>query len=247
MANLYLRVSRYVAAFWRSTGDGQSLPYHVPVQFSPYTQEYVVLTSGLRIVPEHQQHRASCYSQTAWRNMSMGRKPNGGPAIIIRNQSDWLSYAEVCTLERLTNKTKTDAFEFLCIRLPNEIIAGDHVERVTKSYTLDSRAAQQLRRLLKEEFVRRFLDFETRNIDFAKSKGIDRSGIEIMERFFMEYDLPVSHDQSERETLRRLMQRWRKEARALATRPAVIGDELVTRIDPHEIVGGLPRYESYDA
>ena len=44
MANIYLRVSRYVAAFMRATGDGQSMPPSQPVEFSRYTQEYVTLT-----------------------------------------------------------------------------------------------------------------------------------------------------------------------------------------------------------
>lgn len=243
MANIYLRTSRYVAAFMRSTGDGQSLPFTTPIEFSPYTKEYVVLTNGLRIVPEHQQHRASCYSQTAWQNMLRGKLPQGGKPILNRNPSDYLSYAEICTLERLPNKTKTDAYEFLCITIPREVYQNGHIVRTGRSYTLDTSAAQQLRRLLRESFIRVFLDFETRNHIFAQTNGIHRSSIEILERFFMEYDLPVSHDQKERSTLRRLIQRWRKEASYLSKSPSIVDDELINRIDEHEIYGGQPRYD----
>jgi len=53
----------------------------------------------------------------------------------------------------------------------------------------------------------------------------------------------VSHDKNERSTLRRLIQRWKKEAEYMAKSPAIINDELVTRIDKHEIYGGLPKYD----
>lgn len=243
MANIYLRVSSYVAAFCRSVGDGNSLPKHTPIKFSEYTQEYAVLYNGLRIVPEAQQHRASCYSQSAWSNMSRGRLPNGGKPIINREPSDFLTYAEVCTLESQANKTKTDAYDFICIECPREVVQNNHVLRVGKSYTLDSEAARDLRRLLKATFVKTYLEFENNNNLFAKSQGFHRSGIEILERFFMEHDIPVYHDLRERETMRRLIQRWRKEAESLANSPAIINNDLITRIDEHERRGGLPRYD----
>ena len=202
------------------------MPYNSPVEFSPYTPEYVVLTNGLRVIPEAQQHRASCYSQSAWKNMSRGCLPQGGKPILLRDPKDYLTYAEICTLEHLPNKTKTDAYEFLCINIPREIIVDGRVQRTT--------------------FIRTFLDFETRNNLFAKSQGIHRSGVEILERFFMEYDLPVSHSQKERESLRHLVQRWRKEAEYLVQSPRIINDDLVTRIDDHEYTGGPPKYDDND-
>ncbi len=243
MANIYLRTSRYVAAFMRATGDGQSLPPTKPIELSPYTPEYVVLTNGLRIVPEQQQHRASCYSQSAWQNMLRGRLPQGGKPIINRNPNDYLTYAEVCTLEAHTNKTKTDAYEFLCISVPREVLIDGKVHRVYRSHTLDTRAAQQLRQMFRATFIRTFLDFSTRNQVFAQTNGIHRSATEILERFLMEYDIPVSHDQNERSTLRRLIQRWRKEAEYMAKSPVIVKDELITRIDEHEVRGGLPKYD----
>ena len=70
-----------------------------------------------------------------------------------------------------------------------------------------------------------------------------RSNVEILERFFMEYDLPVSHSQKERESLRHLVQRWRREAEYLTRQPRIINDDLVTRIDEHEYTGGPPKYD----
>lgn len=236
MPNIYLRVSKYVAAFIRSNGKGSSLPFDEPIVFSPYTHEHVVLVNGLRIVPEDKQHIASCYSQSAWSNMMRGRLPQGGRQIIVRNPDDYLSYSEVCTLEGSLNRSKTDSYDFLCLHIPREIYSNGRVERTNKSYTLTTPAAMQLRKLMRENFIRIFLDFERRNRIFAEANHINRTDIEIMERFFLAHDIPVSHDARERDTLRRLKQRWMMEADYMANQPSIIQDGLVTRIDKEEMI-----------
>lgn len=237
MANIYLRISRYISAAVRATGDGGSRPLFEPVEFSPYTQEYVILTNGLRIISERQQHWAWCYSQQAWQNMLKGKPPHGGSQLLTRKADNYLSVSEVCALEAVRYTNKMGAFDFLCIAVPRTIISNGKMERVSKSHTLDATAAQQLRRLLYNQFVRLYLDFETRNRLFAESKGIQRSIVEIVERFLMEYDIPVSHDNKERDTLRRLAQRWRKDAQLLATSPVIVGDKNITRMDEYELRG----------
>lgn len=243
MSNIYLRVSKYVAAFMRGNGDGQSLLPSQPISFSPYSQEYVILVNGLRMIPEAQQHWASCYSQAAWQNMCYGILPQGGKAVIKRDPAEYLSYAEVCTLEHLPNKTKKFSYEFLCISIPSEIFKDGRITRTNKRFTLDTRVANHLRKMLRNLFIRTFLDFENRSKEFAKANGFERSNIEIIERFLMRYDIPVSHDHTERDTLNRLSQRWRKEARMLFKDKRIISDTLVTRIDEHELRGGLPSYD----
>lgn len=239
MANIYLRVSKYVAAFMRAEGDGSSRPAQQPISFSPYSQEYVVLVNGLRVVPEDKQYRAGCYSQSAWNNMRRGILPQGGMAVLKRDPSEFLTYSEVCALEKKNNKTHRDSYEFVCIAIPREVYNNGTLCRVTNSFTLDSSAANQLRRLLRDAFVRTFLDFETRSRTFANVKGFTRSNVEIIERFFMEYNVPVSHDLTERESLRKLIKRWREEAQSIISRPAIIADMNVTRIDEYEMRGGL--------
>ncbi len=243
MPNIYLRVSSYVAAFLRATGDGQSNPPSTPITFSPYTQEHVVLVNGLRIVPEGQQHYASCYSSSAWQNMSRGIPPQGGKAVIRRNPDDYLSYAEVCALECMPNKTKKFGYEFICLAIPREICKNGKIVHTNKSFTLDSSAAYQLRSLLRNQYIRTYVDFENRSKIFAEAHGIKRSSVEILERFLMEYDIPVSHTKNEVDTLRRLAQRWRKEAALMAKAPAIITDGMITRIDEHELRGGIPSYD----
>lgn len=246
MANIYLRISKYVASFLRGDGQGGSIHFSHPIEFSPYTQEYAIIANSLRVIPAAQQHRASCYSQSAWNNMLRGRKPEGGPPLIVRKQTDPLSYAELCVLEGIKNKQKLDGSDFLCIALPRETYFPGKVTRTNATMTLDTEACRDLRRLLRRTFTRTFLEFKQKNVAFAHEKGISRSNIEIIERFLMMYDMPVSHDLKERESLRRLIIRWEKEASYYANSEAVAGDEIIGRIDEHELRGRLPRYTDED-
>ena len=63
-----------------------------------------------------------------------------------------------------------------------------------------------------------------------------------MERFFAKYDIPVSHDQKERDSIRRQMHRWKKEGEKYIEDDVMVDDEDVRRIDEYELRGGLPDY-----
>ncbi|MBO4719918.1 MAG: hypothetical protein J5658_08605 [Prevotella sp.] len=243
MPKIYLRVSKYVGSFMRADGNGNSISKQTPIQLSQCSDEYAVMVHSLRIVPETQQRRACCYSQSAWNNMLRGRLPEGGKPIIQRDPKDYLTYAEVCTLERLPNKTRREAYEFLCIALPREIYVDGRIELVSSSHTLDTSAANQLRRIFRHRFIREYLYFEERQRDWCREQRIDRTDVEILERFFMKWDIPVSHDNKEREHLRRQIFRWRKEGKRMANEADVIGDAEITRVDEYELRGGLPKYE----
>lgn len=241
MANIYLRVSKYVAAFVRTVDEGTGMPPNEPVVFSPYTEEYRILESSLMYVTEDNQHVASCYSESAWKNMLCGRKPSGGKAILPRNKEEYLNYNEVCAIEgyRFTSR---NAYDFLCIAMPQEIFNGQAIVRSRNTFTLSRENAFRMRRLLRNTFVRTFLTFVRNNEMFAEDNNISRSDVEIMERFFLRYNIPITTDGGGRNTMRRLLQRWREEAERLYKAPTIIGDKLITRIDEHERRGGLPKY-----
>ncbi len=235
MANIYLRISKYVAAFLRGDGQGNSIPFSQPIVFSPYTQEHAILFNSLRIIPAAQQHRASCYSQSAWNNMLAGRRPQGGSKLLVRAADTPLTYAELCALEGFKNKQKFSDSDFLCIAMPRETFYDGRVSRTNATMTLDSESARDLRRLLRRTFIHTFIDFKHRNVAFARRQGFTRSNIEIIERFLMMYDIPVGHDLKERESLRRLLIRWEKEAAYYADSPMVAGDDMVGSIYDGEI------------
>lgn len=234
MANIYLRISKYIASFYRGDGQGNSISANTPLELSPYSKEYTILANCLRVIPAEQQHRAACYSQSAWDQMRLGRKPQGGSPLLIRKPSVPLSYAEYCVLEGVRNDKRLYDFDFLCIAMPKEIYNGTRFLRSNATMTLDGTAARSLRRLLRLSLVQSFLDFKEKNKAFARAQNISRSNIEIIERFMMMYDMPVSHDLKERETLRRLSARWEKDARNYAMSDEVANHEIIGRIDEHE-------------
>ena len=242
MPNIYLTITRPVAAFMRAQDVGETLKPTEPVVFSPYSEEYSILEAGLRIIPESQQGSARCYSQTAWQNMLCGRAPSGGKTIIKRSQDEWLTYSELCTLECVNNRYKRDSYDFLCIQIPREVFDGEEVVRTSKSFTLDTKAANDLRRAMRQMFIRTLMEFDKKNKAFAKAKGFRRTDVEIMERFFAKYDIPVSHDQKERDSIRRQMHRWKKEGEKYIEDDVLVDDEDVRRIDEYELRGGLPDY-----
>ena len=119
---------------------------------------------------------------------------------------------------------------------------GEEVVRTSKSFTLDTKAANDLRRAMRQMFIRTLMEFDKKNKAFAKAKGFRRTDVEIMERFFAKYDIPVSHDQKERDSIRRQMHRWKKEGEKYIEDDVMVDDEDVRRIDEYELRGGLPDY-----
>ena len=242
MSNIYLCITRPVAAFMRSQDVGDTLKPDEPVVFSPYSEEYSILEAGLRVIPESEQGAARGYSQTAWQNMLCGRAPNGGKTIIKRSPDEWLTFSELCALECVNNRYKRDSYDFLCIQMPREIYDGEEVVRTGKTFTLDTKPANDLRKVLRKMFVRTLLEFDKKSQRFAQAKGFRRTDVEILERFFAKYDIPVSHDQKERDSIRRQLHRWRQEGEKYIEQDVLIGDEDITRIDDYELRGGIPDY-----
>ena len=142
----------------------------------------------------------------------------------------------------MNNRYKRDSYDFLCIQIPREVFDGEEVVRTSKSFTLDTKAANDLRRAMRQMFIRTLMEFDKKNKAFAKAKGFRRTDVEIMERFFAKYDIPVSHDQKERDSIRRQMHRWKKEGEKYIEDDVLVDDEDVRRIDEYELRGGLPDY-----
>lgn len=215
MSNIYLRLPTYVCAFYRNRDLQHPLPLSKPVVFCDFSQEYVLLTLGARIMPDAAMARSHCYSQFAWRNMMKGRPPGGGLRIVRRDDDEWLTVQEVRTLAHEEMTAVKETCDYLCIQMPREIMAGGVIRRVTSSYSLDGKSAKLLGNMLRHEFKHNFLDWLIQDRRFCNQKGIERSRVESIERFLMTYDIPVSVDNKERESIRRMTNRWLNNAKQL--------------------------------
>ena len=208
MANIYLRVPWYVAAFYRGHDEDHQLTEWDPVEFTDYTYEYMVLENNLRYLPEQVQSHV-CYSQTAWNNILHGRRPDGGEVIIKRDPKEWPDIKEICTLIGKANHGRQSSSEYLAIKIPREVYINKHVYRTNHTYCLAYDVAVQLASRLTRQFCYEYLEWtEYRKEYVYRQLGRKPKTNEIVEMFFTQFNFPVAIQPTERESLRRMHTRW---------------------------------------
>lgn len=207
MANIYLRVPWYVAAYYRGREEDNQLTEFDPIEFADYSHEYMVLENNLRFMPEELQSR-NCFSQKAWQNILHGKKPTGGEVIIRREAKDWPSGKEICTLIGAAYHGKQASSEYLCIRIPREIYCNKHAYRTNSCYCLSYDTGIYLSSMLTRKFCYEYLEWTEYDKEFARRQGIKRKTVETVERFFTQFNFPAAILPTERESLRRMHTRW---------------------------------------
>lgn len=212
MANIYLKLPWYIAAFYRGLDEEHQLTEFEPFVYTEYTSEYVLMANNLRYIPEQIQSRL-CYSQRAWNNILHGRRPDGGELIINRDHKTWPTTQELCTLTNtpLSNRMKTT--DYLAVQMPKEVWRNKKFHRTNDSFALSYDTAQQLCKMLSQEFYHVFLDWFDQNERFCNQVGIRRKNLEIMEQFLEQYNIPIIVDSKEMESLRRMRNRWMANAK----------------------------------
>lgn len=212
MANIYLRVPWYVAAYYRGREEGNQLTEWDPVEFADYTHEYMIMENNLRFMPEQVQSHA-CFSQHAWNNILHGRTPDGNQYIIQRSQKEWPSVQEISTLLGESCYGKQATNEYLCIKMPREVYHCKHVYRTSPSYCLPHDVARHLAATLNRKFCYEYLEWTEYRKEFARKQGVKAKTIDIVEMFFTQFNFPVAILPTERESLRRMHTRWLSNAK----------------------------------
>lgn len=216
MANVYLQVPTYYAAYIRNSYT-PVLQKGEPIKFSEYSIERAYMRVGLVPITGHKEKSPISYSEREWKNMMEGRHPNGGPIIRKRDKTEYLTYAEIRELSGAPLKVKSDNYEYLCIQMPTVVIIEGKQCRTNAVYNLDHETAMLLRSLFQEEFMTRLKIFmlaahhyNFREIASSKRGAhtiIDQKIINTIERFLLCYDIPVSSDYQEFKTIRKMVQR----------------------------------------
>ena len=208
MANIYLRVPWYVAAFYRGHEEDRQLGEFDPVEFADYSHEYMILENNLRYLPEQVQSHV-CFSQTAWNNILHGRRPDGGEVIIKRNPKEWPDTKDICTLIGKANYGRQSSSEYLAIKMPREVYFAKHVHRTNHTYCLSYDVAVQLASQLTRQFCYEYLEWTEYRKEFVyRQLGRRPKTNEIVEMFFTQFNFPVAIQPTERESLRRMHTRW---------------------------------------
>lgn len=208
MANIYLRLPTNRCQFFRNRDPKKPIAKHEPLVFNAYTPEYFVLRGSLYNAAKQQCINTQCFSHQQWRNMQYGRHPLGGNVIMKREVEDYLTFAEVQTLNGYKDYNKSVNEDYLCIKLPSEILVVDTVRPVTPTWNLGVCGLRQLLIMLNNDFKRSVVEWALSTFDYCTSNGriVARSQIDMLERFLMRYGIEQSLQ--EKDNLRRIIDRW---------------------------------------
>lgn len=209
MPKIYVRVPGYVAGFWRGRNDDRQLTEFDPYEFNDYDDLYLFLEHHLRFIPEQNQN-IFCLSERAWNHILHGKAPGGGRTILNRNPSEWPKMSEICALTGKFVTDKQESADYLCIAIPQEVLDGGRLHRTNGSFALPKKEADKFIGYLKQEFKREFETFFEIDQQVCAVNGINRSDVDRMERFLANYNMPISVESKDRESLRKLMFRMRK-------------------------------------
>lgn len=211
MANIYLRVPQYVAAFYRHRDEDHPLDEWTPIVFGDYTYENRLIRQGICLDSSQKYLSTTCYSAASWKNICKGKLPRGGKLIFIRDEKQWPNSKEIVTLEGRALKLNEGKFDYLCIALPREAIVGGMVIRTNANCTLSSKKAVELCKVLRDEFYHHFYEWCLNEERMFRQKGIAIHKTEMMERFYARYDIPMNWGNSTENTMRQMAKRlfWR--------------------------------------
>ena len=244
MANIYVRLPYYVCAFYRGLDPKHQLDIWEPYEFKDYTHEGMMLQNNPRFIPEQNQS-GLCYSERAWQNMLHGKAPEGGKVLIKRDPKQWLEAQEICLLSGRDLTQKQESLDYLCIAMPKEVIFNSEVRRTNQSFALDYQPAYKFTGILRQEFYHVFLDWYEQDLRHCNRNNMHRSSLEVMERFLCQYNIPISVDGKERETLRRMKNRWLEKARKRPNDRLNFGDDAQNYLE-HFSEDDIRRKENFD-
>ena len=216
MPNIYLRLPTSVCYYHRNYAPNHKLSPFDPMKFSPNTEHDAKLRGGLAIFTNCGKDEI-CYSQQQWKNLLLGKTPDGSKQVLKRDPSVWITYEEICTIVGLKMGKRSLNYDYLCIAMPYTILINDREVRTNPAFSLSRECATGLQILLMRDFKRALIDWEISTQDFCiqPDRIVRRGHMNTIERFLMRYDIPVSKDGTEKESLRRQLDRWLNDARVL--------------------------------
>lgn len=235
MACIYLRVPPHVAAFYRHRDEKHPLGEFDAVEFASFTHEAITIASSLILIDDFNAQSALCYSQRAFNNILNGKPPTGGKRILKRDPKEWPSLQELCALNGRNFNDHEPAFDYLCIRIPREIVFNGQIKKTNGSYTLRFETARKLISMLRNEFYHVFADWCIQDRRSCNMIGIKRDRGEMLERFMAQYDIPVSADEHEKDSLRRMANRWFERASILPNDRLVFNSDFLTHVSDDEL------------
>lgn len=210
MANMYLRVPHYVASYFRNKNELAPIQVGGVLCFDGIDAFQHIIATQLHPNRSNTIVRYGCFCEQQWKMMKKGN------AIFIREgelkpqmhvltpiDSETLSDREVMLLSGNTYFRGRDFGEYLCIRLPKEVFIKGTLYKVTGLWQLLNSGANQLIKLMNDEFWYAFVSYIRKDNEWCESNKVHRSTLEQIERFMTRYNIRNSPDEVEKKTLKR--------------------------------------------
>lgn len=217
MANFYLRVPHYVAAYYRNKDRDNPLPLCAPIAFGSSDDIYHLLCDSLYCNSGGTVNQRYCFSAKQWNRMlsgysidpSLSGKSRNTVLLSVREDELTLSDAEIFTLSGLPMPRGNNAGEYICIRMPAEVVRCGKLTKTNTWWTLTKNGAAAVRERMSAEFWRAIYAYMDRFRDYCLASGKPFVVIDGLERFMERYDIRNSPDNGERNTLKREYNRKR--------------------------------------
>ena len=210
MPKIYVRVPGLIAGFYRGMNRDKHPDNFEPYEFPDHDDLLYFLEKQLRFIPEQNQSMY-CLSERAFNHLLHGKMPGGGRQIMNRDPKLWPDMKEICALTGKFVTDKNESADYLCIGIPKEILDGGEIRRTNGSYCLSKKMADVFIAYMRQRFKRELDAFIREDIQNCERFHIKRSDVERMDRFMAAYNMPISIDERERESLRKVIHRIKKQ------------------------------------
>lgn len=217
MANFYLRVPHYVAAYFRNKDQMKPIPVGGVIKIETTNPLWQILSCMAHSNNSETIVTSGCFCERQWRRMMRGMPiytPKCGAEapkpIAAKEKGETLSDSEVSRLSGIPQRKGEDSGEYLCIRLPEEVFISGRISKTNGQWQLMNAGAFRMIAMMTEEFWRTFFIYIDKEQEWCLANGYDRSVLDSIERFMTRYDIRNSSDNREKMTMKRNYYRKRK-------------------------------------
>lgn len=213
MANLYLRLPKYVASYIRNKREYAPIGVGEPVIIDPTSYLYMDFIHGLTVNTYSTVSEKHCFCEKQWQRMMKGysieRDKLRRNVRLLTDRIDQLTLTddEVSLLSGTKRPKGEVSGEYLCIRIPPEVRRGDRMVSTNGHWQLSHNAASTVRSLMTDDFWRGFLSFMSRGKQYCIENHTHFVSMEYIERFMARYDIYNGIDNKMRNNLKRNLNR----------------------------------------
>lgn len=190
MANCYLRVPNYVAAYFRNRDVSKKIPVGGVLNFDSSTKLSNVFVNMIHSNNSESIVPMGSFCERQWRRMLRGntiytinseRPPEGKTIPLSRHE--WLSDKEVSVLAGISKKPRNDEGEYLCLKLPSEVYINNKPYKVNGQWQLMNGGEKRMILLMTEEFWRAAFLYIRSYRKWCSEKKMKTSYIESLQQF----------------------------------------------------------------